>query len=202
MHSITSSTTVPQGADTPLSEARSLLAQLVPHTWEDAINPMLTAHLYGTPAGRKTMQAHLAHMARFADLAYAAVALLNRRREIGAEQWERQAGELVVLAKVLADNAPSSDLDDAHLAASTPASPAPASIDGHTVKDVPQYGRLARQLTHEAFELEVCYCAAGFYLGTVRDNQPFTRESVEYWPRRELASTALATGRWKQRAQP
>lgn len=46
---------------------------------------------------------------------------------------------------------------------------------------------------------------AGFYIGTYRFDKsmgidiPFTRESVAYWPSRELAATALRSGRWTQR---
>lgn len=61
---------------------------------------------------------------------------------------------------------------------------------------------LAKQIGQD-FALVVCESRAGFYLGT-RDQQgaPFSRESVEYWPRRDAAEAALRTGCWTQRAEP
>lgn len=47
--------------------------------------------------------------------------------------------------------------------------------------------------------LEVCYSAGGFYLGTYVDNEPYSRESAEYWTTREAAEAALAGGQWTQR---
>jgi hypothetical protein len=41
----------------------------------------------------------------------------------------------------------------------------------------------------KVFPLEVCESAAGYYLVTLNDDgEPFTRESVEYWRRREAAA--------------
>ncbi|WP_353618367.1 hypothetical protein [Paracidovorax avenae] len=61
-----------------------------------------------------------------------------------------------------------------------------------------QFGLMAEQYG-ERFPLEVCRSQAGFYLGTYSDSGPFTRESVEYWRKREQAEKALATGNWTQR---
>jgi hypothetical protein len=47
--------------------------------------------------------------------------------------------------------------------------------------------------------LEVCYSARGFYLGTYVDDEPYSRESAEYWTTREAAEAALAGGQWTQR---
>jgi hypothetical protein len=49
--------------------------------------------------------------------------------------------------------------------------------------------------------LQVLESGAGFYLGTWHPQEgPNTRESVEYWPTRELAQGALDSGNWTQRA--
>ncbi len=65
-----------------------------------------------------------------------------------------------------------------------------------------QFGALA-QAAGQQRELQVCKSAAGFYLGTFDDDgAPFTRESQEYWGRREKAEQALQSGKWTQKQQP
>jgi hypothetical protein len=64
-----------------------------------------------------------------------------------------------------------------------------------------QFGALA-QAAGRQLELQVCKSAAGFYLGTRDDDgAPFTRESQEYWSKRERAEQALTSGRWTQKRQ-
>jgi hypothetical protein len=64
---------------------------------------------------------------------------------------------------------------------------------------LPPKGMLAAA-AGKAFALEVCKSAAGFYIGTRdEDGAPFTRESREYWQKRELAETALSKGLWTQK---
>ncbi len=66
-----------------------------------------------------------------------------------------------------------------------------------------QYGWLAAELGKRRLPLQVCQSAAGFYLGTKEENQPFSRESVEYWRTREEANEALLSQRkWTQRRAP
>jgi hypothetical protein len=62
-------------------------------------------------------------------------------------------------------------------------------------------GFLARTYGGEDLPLEVCESAAGYYIGTKQDGEPFTRESAEYWPTRTEAEAALRRGRpaWTQR---
>ncbi|HGO9469077.1 TPA: hypothetical protein RG919_005470 [Pseudomonas aeruginosa] len=57
-----------------------------------------------------------------------------------------------------------------------------------------QYGK--RALAHLRLELplQVLMSNAGFYIGTLDEEGPASRESVEYYPSRELAQQALATG--------
>lgn len=70
-----------------------------------------------------------------------------------------------------------------------------------------QNGLMARQCGRE-LPIEVLKSAAGFYLGTFVHNDdydsggPFSRESMEYWPTRELAQEALDTGDWTQKPSP
>lgn len=46
--------------------------------------------------------------------------------------------------------------------------------------------------------LQVCKSARGFYIGTWNEEGPVSRESKEYWPKAELAQTALLNGQWTQ----
>lgn len=63
------------------------------------------------------------------------------------------------------------------------------------------YGALA-MANGVKLPVQVLRSAAGFYLGTVDDEGPYSRESVEYWPNHEGAEQALASGNWQQRARP
>lgn len=68
-----------------------------------------------------------------------------------------------------------------------------------TGSNLPPKGMLAAA-AGKAFPLEVCKSAAGFYIGTLNEEgEPFTRESREYWPKRELAETAFSKGLWTQK---
>ena len=66
-----------------------------------------------------------------------------------------------------------------------------------------QYGCLAAEFGKRQLPLQVCRSAAGFYLGTKENDQPFSRESVEYWRTREEANEALLSPKkWSQRPAP
>lgn len=47
--------------------------------------------------------------------------------------------------------------------------------------------------------LQVLQSGGGFYIGTSDEEGPVSRESVEYYPTREVANTALSSGNWTQR---
>ena len=64
------------------------------------------------------------------------------------------------------------------------------------------YVVLAKAGSGNELPLEVLYSANGFYIGTSEDNLPNSRESVEYWARRELAVRALENDAWTQRLHP
>ncbi|EPO5508463.1 hypothetical protein ACUB19_005451 [Pseudomonas aeruginosa] len=61
------------------------------------------------------------------------------------------------------------------------------------------YGK--RALAHLRLELplQVLMSNAGFYIGTLDEEGPASRESVEYYPSRELTQQALDNGTWTQR---
>jgi hypothetical protein len=66
-----------------------------------------------------------------------------------------------------------------------------------------QYGKLAAEFGKRRLPLEVCQSPAGFYIGTKEKNQPFSRESVEYWRTREEADEALLSPeKWTQKPAP
>jgi hypothetical protein len=50
--------------------------------------------------------------------------------------------------------------------------------------------------------LQVIGSRAGFYIGTLDEDGPISRESVEYWACRNMAEAALADRRWTQRYEP
>jgi hypothetical protein len=66
-----------------------------------------------------------------------------------------------------------------------------------------QYGWLAAKFEKRQLPLEVCKGPASwplrYYLGTLEDDAPVTRESQERWPTREKAERALMSGNWTQR---
>lgn len=69
-----------------------------------------------------------------------------------------------------------------------------------------RFGMLAGQ-SGRKLPLEVCSSRAGFYLGTLEDSgdlagAPFTRESENYWRKREDAARALRERTWTQRQAP
>jgi hypothetical protein len=63
-------------------------------------------------------------------------------------------------------------------------------------------GQLAKQYGYR-LPIQVMQSAAGFYIGTAgSDGAPYSRESCEYFPTKEAADGALATGNWTQRDTP
>ncbi|EML0614088.1 hypothetical protein RXV02_005677 [Pseudomonas aeruginosa] len=62
-----------------------------------------------------------------------------------------------------------------------------------------QYGKLALAHLRLELPLQVLMSNAGFYIGTLDEEGPASRESVEYYPSREFAQQALDNGTWSQR---
>ncbi len=65
-------------------------------------------------------------------------------------------------------------------------------------------GYLAQQAGYR-LPLQVLQSGAGFYIGTADEEGPVSRESVEYWPLRQLAEDALSgktPDAWTQRDHP
>ncbi len=65
-----------------------------------------------------------------------------------------------------------------------------------------QFGKLALEYCQVQLPLQVCRSAAGFYIGTFGESGPCSRESVQYWAKKEDAQSALDNGSWSQRSHP
>ena len=63
-------------------------------------------------------------------------------------------------------------------------------------------GYLALAYAGRRLPLRVCKSAVDYYIGTLCEEGPCSRESVEYFPTREAAQRALASGQWTQRLAP
>ena len=50
--------------------------------------------------------------------------------------------------------------------------------------------------------LEVLKSNAGWYIGTTKNMMPNSRDSVEYYPTREMAQTALTNNTFTRREHP
>ena len=64
------------------------------------------------------------------------------------------------------------------------------------------HGRLALEHCGKRLPLQVLRSAAGFYIGTMDDDGPCSRESVEYFKDNMQAATALQWGTWTQKPTP
>ena len=67
-----------------------------------------------------------------------------------------------------------------------------------TMRSRQSFGQIALNYG-EALSIEVLDGDLGFYIGTRKDDLPFSRESAEYFATRAQAQQALATGSWTQR---
>jgi hypothetical protein len=75
-----------------------------------------------------------------------------------------------------------------------------AMTTGNDLGTVP--GKLA-EVAGKCFPLQVLKSRAGYYIGTCdEDGLPYSRESVEYWPKSSEAEAALVDGRWTQKREP
>jgi hypothetical protein len=63
-------------------------------------------------------------------------------------------------------------------------------------------GFVAHQFGKRELPIQVCESGAGFYLGTLVNGSPFSRESVGYYPTATAAADALRTHSWENRTSP
>lgn len=158
-------------------------------TWTSSLAPLLAVYESGTPKGRSLAKQNLQRMAELADLAFNAVKTIER---MVVEKHVRDDDVMQVVADA-------KRLSNAHPCDNTPEHATSPSRGGEVRSS---YGKLAKHLSELELPLDICYCARGFYIGTFCDAQPYTRESEEYWPRREPAAEALKEGNWTQRTAP
>lgn len=155
------------------------------HTWSSLLPAMLAVLQDGSPTGRRLVSAELQRMAIAADLCNQALIALVRLNNRGDGDPDDDATEVIQRAW---------DCQSRDRAAPQP--------QAGTEPEARQTGLMAKRLLGKDLELQVCYSAAGFYLGTYDQDVPCTRESVEYWRARELATRALESGQWTQRDRP
>lgn len=60
-------------------------------------------------------------------------------------------------------------------------------------------GQLAQQELQLRLPLQVCHSHRGYYIGTMFEGLPCSRESVEYYSDHHSAHKALETKSWTQR---
>ncbi|PHM29089.1 hypothetical protein [Xenorhabdus innexi] len=60
-------------------------------------------------------------------------------------------------------------------------------------------GVLAAKLAGQNLPLQVLSGRTGYYIGTMNEEGPVSRESVEYFQSDKVASNALKLGDWTQR---
>ena len=58
---------------------------------------------------------------------------------------------------------------------------------------------LQPQYCNRRLPLQVLKSAAGYYIGTADKDGPFTRESIQYFRKAEVAEKALESGTWSQK---
>lgn len=156
-----------------------------PRGWLETLPVFLALLESGTPAGKRQAREQLRRMARVADFGALAVERLD---QLGDSVFvESQLAAAGFCRAAATDDPRQSEL---HVCA------AQAVNAGRPVAQIAS-AALGRPVL-----LEICYSAAGFYLGTYVDAEPYSRESVEYWRKREEAAAALASGRWTQKQQP
>ena len=186
--------------DVPLTVA------IGPQSWQDILPTLLALLTSGTAQGQSIAKRELQRMAAAADLSTAAWSALGEF----ASRGEQTLPAALLAAPATADQGPgapgadhssvgadhsSADHSTADLAGVGPSDNDLAAADDPSPGT--RYGKLARA-EGKLLPLEVCYSAAGFYLGTYCNEQPFSRES-EYFPSRDTATRALQSGEWTQR---
>lgn len=156
-----------------------------PRGWVEALPLFLALLESGTHEGKRQAREQLRQMARVADLGALAVERLGQLGDIAFVEVQLAAAGV---CRAAATNDPRrSELSLGTTQAVDAARPVAQIASAALGRPVP---------------LEICYSARGFYLGTYVDAEPNSRESVEYWHKREEAEAAMASGRWTQKQQP
>lgn len=158
-------------------------------TWQHTLSVLLALLDSASSEGKRFARVELHRMAAAADLGGESLKLLAHLVETDECKCEPVMA-LLTKASIVAMSAGQGDEASNRSGTILPA-PAP----------VAKFGLLAKQ-SGKQLPLEVCYSACGWYIGTTLEDMPYSRESIEYWPKRELATNALETGTWTQKQNP
>jgi hypothetical protein len=173
--------------------------QIEINSWSAHANAFLAVLAHGTPAGKALCKREILRMAQIADLGVTALNTLvaindsEPERLTGLEADMRKQIGVLIAQGVALSNAPQAPQSYIEAQADDVAIAPAASV---------AIGLLAKKHCGVELPLDVCRSNAGFYIGTFGDDGPCSRESVQYWPTREAAQQALATGTWTQRTEP
>lgn len=167
-------------------------------TWANTLSTLLALIETGNGEGRRFARHEFSRMAAAADLGSEVLAHLDILVKDG-QCRDPVVHTLLCKARSLTQSDQASGT-----AAPIAADPEATTITGALDTDaaISGCGVLAKQSLGKDLALEVCYSARGFYIGTCNEGLPFSRESVEYWPKRELAQAALNQVCWTQRDHP
>jgi hypothetical protein len=177
-------------------------------TWEGALPALLAVITDGTSEGQSLARPQLQLMAAAADIGHEALSSLAMLAASGAITSSDMLGLLSKARQTAAKNrqpsAPSEDAATARDLALLDADEVKgdaddADADADADDEVRVFGMLAKRYCNKDLPLEICYSARGFYIGTCEDGLPCSRESQEYWVRREQATKALESGDWTQK---
>ena len=163
--------------------------------WQNTLPTIVAVLEAGNGEGRGFAKRELARLAVIADLGNEALAQLDHLVREGATA---DPDALALLARARAASAENRhDRSSAIADAAGEDETQPGVLNDAAVNR--RFGMLARQCSGKHLPLEVCYSARGFYLGT-RDSDgcPYSRESQEYWTKRDEAQAALDADLWTQ----
>jgi hypothetical protein len=180
----------------------SMTIDIAPRKWVDVLTLFEALTVSGDAQGKRIAHEQLTIMAQTADMAAPAI---QRLSELGEDAF--LYATVVPLYRETRKRVTAQQAGHAHESAG--ADSGAGALGGRGVQGAsaaPMAAPVAAPVAVLASAaagctvlLEVCYSAAGFYLGTYRDGEPHTRESAEYWRRRDAAQSAMATGTWTQR---
>lgn len=65
-----------------------------------------------------------------------------------------------------------------------------------------EIGKLAKQYCKLELEVQVCKSANGYFIGTMHNGEPISRESESYYVTKEACQNALDNNTWTQKESP
>jgi hypothetical protein len=77
-----------------------------------------------------------------------------------------------------------------------------SSMSNVSTQSNEKIGKVAQHYCGVKLPVTVMQSAKGFYLGTISEGVPISRESTEYFRTHDEATQALESGKWLQRIYP